>query len=221
MPTPRQIARDEMMRRISEIGFAQLDAGGPHALNLRAVARELGVVSSAIYRYVADRDAFLTLLVTDAYRQLADSVERNGQPASVVGIAEAMRAWAIAHPRRWGLIYGTPVVGYAAPSDTLSQGTRVMRMLLEALDNAHPSVDTPSTALDEATREDIEALRREWAPQLSAGAVELAVEAWSPIIGLISSEVFGHFGEGAFRQPAVLFRRAVERLANGLGRLGA
>lgn len=210
-----------MMRRISELGFSQLDAGGPQALNLRAVARELGLVSSAVYRYVADRDAFLTLLVTDAYRQLADSVERTGKPESLVDIAVEMRDWAIAYPRRWGLIYGTPVVGYAAPSGTLGEGTRVMRMMLEALDGARRDVDTRDTPLDEATREDIEALRQEWAPQLGAGAVELAVEAWSRIIGLISSEVFGHYGDRAFRHPAVFFRRAVERLTADLGLPGS
>ena len=39
-------------------------------LSLRAVARELGMVSSGIYRYVASRDELLTMLIIEAYDAL-------------------------------------------------------------------------------------------------------------------------------------------------------
>ena len=44
----------------------------PTGLSLRAVARELGMVSSGIYRYVASRDDLLTLLIIEAYDALGD-----------------------------------------------------------------------------------------------------------------------------------------------------
>ena len=63
------------MADIVRIGRDHLTTDGAAALSLRAVARDLGVVSSAVYRYVANRDELLTLLVVDAYSELADEVD--------------------------------------------------------------------------------------------------------------------------------------------------
>ena len=56
---PRQTARErvraEITREITDIARAQLAAQGAAALSLRAVARDLGMVSSAVYRYFRDR----------------------------------------------------------------------------------------------------------------------------------------------------------------------
>ena len=65
--TPRERARRQTMADITRIGREHLTAEGAAALSLRAVARDLGVVSSAVYRYVKSRDELLTLLVIDAY----------------------------------------------------------------------------------------------------------------------------------------------------------
>jgi AcrR family transcriptional regulator len=54
--TPRKRAREQTMRDIVRIGRQHLATDGAAALSLRAVARDLGVVSSAVYRYVASRD---------------------------------------------------------------------------------------------------------------------------------------------------------------------
>ena len=53
----------------------QLAAVGPAALSLRAVARELGMVSSALYRYFASRDDLLTALIIEAYDTLGEVAE--------------------------------------------------------------------------------------------------------------------------------------------------
>jgi len=40
-----------------------------------------------------------------------------------------VRAWALAHPQEFALVYGSPVVGYAAPVDTVEPATRIARVL--------------------------------------------------------------------------------------------
>ncbi len=75
MTTPRARARAQTMDDIKRIARAQLATEGAAALSLRAVARELGVVSSAVYRYVRSRDELLTLLVVDGYDALGDAVD--------------------------------------------------------------------------------------------------------------------------------------------------
>ncbi len=48
--TPRERAREQTMAEILSIGRVHLAVHGAAGLSLRAVARELGVVSSAVYR---------------------------------------------------------------------------------------------------------------------------------------------------------------------------
>jgi len=83
----RQVRRDDVTSRILQIGRAHLATYGAAALSLRAVTRELGMVSSAVYRYVASRDELLTLLVVDAYSDLADAVD---VPRAAVDVDEAL-----------------------------------------------------------------------------------------------------------------------------------
>ncbi len=118
------------MREILDTGRAHLARDGAAALSLRAVARDLGMVSSAVYRYVPNRDALLTMLIIDAYDSLGAAVERtegavprDDYPARFLAICHAVRTWAVAHPQEYALIYGSPVPGYVAPTDTIAPAT--------------------------------------------------------------------------------------------------
>ena len=97
MAGSRAANRAEIERRIREAGREQLSEFGAAGLSLRAVARELGMVSSAVYRYVASRDDLLTLLLVEAYDDLADAVgaARAGADSHrerIAASAAAMRA---------------------------------------------------------------------------------------------------------------------------------
>src|SRR5689334_25159174 len=99
----RQDTRDRIERHIIELGRRHLVTEGAAGLSLRAIARELGMVSSAVYRYVANRDDLLTLLLVDAYSELSDAVDRASAGASLgpdwrarlLAMARAGRAWAV------------------------------------------------------------------------------------------------------------------------------
>ncbi|GAA1484635.1 TetR/AcrR family transcriptional regulator [Brachybacterium fresconis] len=135
--TSRALARERTLDRIVELGNAQLAECGAAELSVREIARGLGMVSSAIYRYVSCREELLTLLIVDAYGDLADTVDEAVEQAGrdprtrFLALARAMVAWAIAHPERWTLLYGTPVSDYDAPAEaTNADGTRVMAAVL-------------------------------------------------------------------------------------------
>ena len=68
-------ARARTIEDIVRLGREHLALHGAAALSLRAVARDLGVVSSAVYRYVENREELLTLLLIDAYNELGDEVD--------------------------------------------------------------------------------------------------------------------------------------------------
>ena len=96
---PRARARERTMRRIIELGNEQLIEHGPEGLSLREVARGLGMVSSAVYRYVASRDELLTLLLVDAYTDLADTVDA-ALEAAAADAAPAVRFTVLAQALR-------------------------------------------------------------------------------------------------------------------------
>src|SRR3954468_457349 len=127
----RQETRDRIEREIVEVGRRHLVTEGAAGLSLRAVARELGMVSSAVYRYVASRDELLTLLIIDGYNALGAAGEQAEQAVArpdLVGrwlvLCYAVRDWALASPHEYALLYGSPVPRDVAPQDNVQPATR-------------------------------------------------------------------------------------------------
>jgi AcrR family transcriptional regulator len=138
--TARARARAEITAEIIEAARRHLATDGAAGLSLRAIARELGMASSAVYRYMASRDELLTKLIIDAYDSLgaaAEAMEALRDRSDLLGrwsaVCEAVRSWAIANPNEYALIYGSPVPGYVAPPDTVAPASRVSNLLVQIL----------------------------------------------------------------------------------------
>lgn len=216
------------MRDIVRIGRAHLATDGAAALSLRAVARDLGLVSSAVYRYVASRDELLTLLVVDGYDELGDSVDaalervdRSDHAARLVAIGRAVRAWALAEPATYALLFGSPVPGYEAPSElTTGPGTRVVRRLVEVWEDGWQAgaitLDESPLAPRRLSR-DLTRIRREMGISVPDRLVARGVLAWAALFGCISFEVFGQYGADTFAAPGDLFEHHLTLLAETVG----
>lgn len=147
----RERARAEITAEILAEARRQLADVGAAGLSLRSVARELGMVSSAVYRYVESRDELLTRLIVEAYDAIGEAAEAaeaasaasgDASPAErFVAIASAVRGWAIAHPHEYALVHGSPVPGYAAPGDTIAPAGRVPRVLVRLVAETSTDVE--------------------------------------------------------------------------------
>ncbi|WP_418058173.1 TetR/AcrR family transcriptional regulator [Pimelobacter simplex] len=228
--TPRERARAQTMADITRIGRAHLAEYGAAALSLRAVARDLGVVSSAVYRYVKSRDELLTLLLVDGYDDLGDTVARAlaAVPEAphrerFVAFGHAIRTWARAEPATYALLYGAPVPGYHAPAEqTTGPGTRVVRMLLElaAAALADGALDVPAQpgAVPPGLAAAFEGVREQFGIDLPDDALVAGVLVWAGLFGCVSFEVFGQYGPEGFGGDAEdLFARHLALLADSLG----
>ncbi|NYV77970.1 TetR/AcrR family transcriptional regulator, partial [Streptomyces sp. UH6] len=143
----RARARREITAAIKDEARRRLEDEGAAKLSLRAVARELGMASSAVYRYFPSRDDLLTALIVDAYDSLGAAAEGAEAEAAAapgatplsrwVAVCEAVRRWALAHPHEYALIYGTPVPGYRAPETTVPAASRVGLLLIGVARDAH------------------------------------------------------------------------------------
>lgn len=151
--------REQIEVEILRVARKHLAVHGAAALSLRAIARDLGMVSSGIYRYVESRDDLLTRLIIDSYRSLADAVHAAHDAVDPhdldhrwAAIGSALRQWALDQPHDFALIYGSPVPDYQAPADrTVEPGTAVLGLLLRLLQDADDQHRL--TRVDEATHE--------------------------------------------------------------------
>jgi AcrR family transcriptional regulator len=117
---------------VKRVALAQLEAGGPAAVALNAIARELGVSGPALYRYFSSRDALLTALVIDAYDDLAAALEAS---TGLESFARTYREWALAQPHRYRLLFSAPWPGYDPHQPALvAAAQRSMEILLRFVD---------------------------------------------------------------------------------------
>ncbi|MBX7435289.1 TetR/AcrR family transcriptional regulator [Mycobacterium sp. Y57] len=208
----RQDSRERIEGRIIELGRRQLATEGAAGLSLRAIARDLGMVSSAVYRYVGSRDELLTLLLVDGYTALADAVEGAGAHGAwherLAAMADAARRWAVAQPAGWALLYGSPVPGYhAPPATTVGPGTRVVAALLSVIAAGIAAGEVPEsgTIVPQSLSSDFDKLRAEFGFAGSDSVVAKSLLTWSTLVGAISLEVFGQYGPDGFADPAGVF----------------
>ena len=196
----RARVRAELTEEILAVARRHLAEQGAAALSLRAVARDVGMVSSAIYRYFASRDELLTALIVEAFDAVGEAAEqadatrpRDDLAGRWLAMARAIRAWAIANPQQYALVYGSPVPGYAAPQDTVDPAARVSLVLLQLLVDgvAAGTLEDERIETTRALRTDLARLR-EVAPGVPDGVLVRGIHAWTWLFGHISYELFGH-----------------------------
>ncbi|KAA0074192.1 TetR/AcrR family transcriptional regulator [Mycolicibacterium sp. P9-64] len=217
----RQESRERIERDIIAIGRRHLVTEGAAGLSVRAIARELGMVSSAVYRYVASRDDLLTLLLIDAYTELADAVDQAHGSASgswadrALACAQAARRWAVDQPACWALLYGSPVPGYHAPAErTVGPGTRVVGALFGAVAAGIAAGDVVESNIEvpQSMSADFDAVRAEFGFDGDDATVLQCFLLWAALVGAISLEVFGQYGADTLTDPAGVFDRQIEMM---------
>ncbi|WP_329192376.1 MULTISPECIES: TetR/AcrR family transcriptional regulator [unclassified Streptomyces] len=220
--TPRERYRQQVREEVKEKAWQQIAGSGASALSLNAIAKQMGMSGPALYRYFANRDELITELIRDAYRSLADaftgvlgSTEGAGGGPDLAALARALRRWALEHPHRYFLVYGTPVPGYHAPQDITTIASEMMSVLLDACAAAGPQPDPAPPA--RAFEDHLAAGHREWAgdhPDAPPSNLRLALAFWTRLHGALSLELAGHF-TGMGLDPDLLFESELGSLTAG------
>ena len=214
-----------MTDEIKRIARRHLAVDGPN-LSLRAVARDLGVVSSAVYRYFASRDDLLTALIIDAYNSLGEATEqaeaavaRDDLRGRWTAVGLALREWARANQPEYALLYGSPVPGYAAPEDTIGPASRPVWVLVGIL---HDGV---RRRVLKAGRDQLPVgLQADLGVLTSTGdfagippaVLSRAFTAWAQLFGALSFELFGRLTNAIFDYDA-FFEHQLAEMGTYLG----
>lgn len=232
-PTARALAREAVHGSILSAARARLTEEGPSQLSLRAVARDVGMVSSAVYRYFPSRDDLLTALLIADYDELGAAVEAADAAAGPragarwVAVCRAIRTWSLAHPGDFALLFGSPVPGYAAPRETVEPASRttltIVRVVADAQGESASAGRHGSPVPPTAAPGVVGAAVADGVASLHAFGLDLPEEvlvrtlmAWTTVFGVISFELFGHY-VGSVSDGDAYFDEVIARLADDLG----
>lgn len=222
----RDRVRAELTKEIKDTAREQLREVGASSLSMRAVAQELGMASSAIYRYFSSREELITALILDAYNSIGEAceqadatLERLDSRSRWTAVTKAIREWAIANPHEYSLIYGTPIPGYKAPAETILAAGRATTLLFAILNDANRENTTDDRIHFDVPTElgvEITQLRLAHAPGVPEPLLVLGLMAFSQIFGTISLELYGHF-DNVIENGSAYYDLTMEIVADRLG----
>ncbi|MEJ2857337.1 MULTISPECIES: TetR/AcrR family transcriptional regulator [unclassified Saccharothrix] len=224
VPSRRARLRAETSAEIRATALKLMAEGGPDAISLRAIAREMGMTANAIYGYYPTRDDLITTLITEVYGDLVRQIEAardaaEGPAGRLLAWAHAFRAWSLANPEGFRLIYGDPVPGYQPPADGFEPEKRACAALVDLVVDAWPTAAATQSHgdhrwedFDPHTTEDLRANH----PDLPPAAVALSLRVWGRMHGLVTLEVYGRLRTQT-TEPGKLYEAELDDLVRSLG----
>ena len=208
----REESRARANAAILAAARTQIAEHGGGGLSMRAIAREIDMVSSAVYRYFPTRDALLTAMIVESYGNLDDALGRargTTPRRRWASLGNAFRAWGTRVPHEFQLIYGTPIPGYVAPPETIPAAAAVARhfLLVGGLQ--------PVPAYDDRTLRRQLAVALELVPEADASGAAAVLAEMAALVGTVGMELAGHFvgsADPADRLYAALLARQADTL---------
>lgn len=221
-PSLRARVRSEMSQEIKDVARTHLATEGGN-LSLRGVARDMGIVASALYRYFPSRDALLAALIIDGYEAIGTAateaeatLPRDDLRGRWLAVCHAVRTWALSHPAEYGLLYGNPVPGYAAPQETIALAAKVVLLLADiVIDGAEP-LESVSSPVPDPVRTDLRRLIDQHPGDLPEEQLDRVFIGWTHLFGLINFEVFGRL-DGMIQARAEYFDHHMALMADLAG----
>lgn len=210
----RNAQQNDLQEAIKETAWKQIAEFGAPTLSLRAIARELGITAPAIYNYFARRDDLVTALIIDAYTSFGDSqiaardaIPVDDLPGRMMAIGLAYRQWALTHPQRYLLIFGTPIPGYEAPIEkVLPAGARSLSALASVVEDLRVAGKLRSENFPEVQEPYKPAFEmwKSYGGNVDVLSLSVAMLIWARVHGIVSLEVaknmppFGPNGDGLY-----------------------
>jgi AcrR family transcriptional regulator len=230
VPGRRDRLRLAALSEIKAAALEQLRTEGAGGLNLRAVARAVGMSSPGLYRYFASRDDLITALIADAYDDLATQL---GQARDDAGseLADRWRAvclayydWADNHRAEWALIFGAPLPTYAAPVEgaTTAAARRFAgvftALLVEAWPVSGSRMDSPPVQHLGLRTGGVRTFGGVNIPD-DPRFVGVAARLWSRLHGVVALGLFGHLLPSTLQPGSIrtLYEAEVEDQLTVLG----
>jgi len=228
-------------QEIIQVARRLLVTQGSSAMSLRAIAREMGMTAPALYRYYPSLEDLVRHVVADIFTELAVAIEAAVEETSagnetsaaspgdqaratadaLITACRAFRAWAIANPAEFGLIFGSPLPGIDVHHDDpladcgLSFGGIFLRLVAQLW--RINSFGVPAEdELDPELSPQLARYRELLGADLPLGVLQVFLRCWVLLYGTVSLEVFGHL-KFALDDSGPMFELMLADLASMIG----
>jgi AcrR family transcriptional regulator len=221
--TRRERLRAETAADILAVARRHLVDGGPQAVSLRAIARDVGMTAPGLYRYFTSLDELVTALASELYDELGAALREAGAtPAAdaagerALAVCREFRAWSVAHPAEFGLLFGP------APAEQLEHAARRFEEIFATLSAdlwrqlRFPVPDEVETAL----AAQLDEWRERTGCEVPTPALRVLLGHWVRLYGLVALEVSGHL-RAVLGDAEALFEQTLREFAQALAIGGA
>jgi len=224
-PTRRERARAQTRDEILVAARDLVRQG--EQINMRAVARAVGMTAPALYRYVDGHDDLLDLLGASLYEELIEELVRARDVldptdliSALIAMARTFRSWALAHRHEYGLLFASPLMSAQHTNSGLTHqaGMRFGGLFAEIFAAMwQAGMITPP----DLTKIDPELMRMLDDSEMEDFHLPLAVRylyvrQWSRLYGMVTLEAFGHL-HWAVQDSVGLFEAMLADCAAELG----
>ncbi|MGW3498376.1 TetR/AcrR family transcriptional regulator [Streptomyces sp. NPDC001020] len=222
----REKRRASAVAEIKNVAKDLLVKGGPSAVSLRAISREMGMTPSALYRYYPSLEALLADVRSDLFQELgkATTLARDGVAGDdplprLMAMARAFRDWGLEHRAEFGLMLGPPPPGAEqgeSPEPDYAPACVGVTFLGEIAElDRRGQLRTPPVELieDRLAPGLRDYLEGEQGLELPVIFAFLAV--WARLYGIIAMEIFGHM-DWAVTDSGALFETELINFAQQL-----
>jgi AcrR family transcriptional regulator len=232
-PTRQERRHEATKQEIIATARRLLVEQGPTALTLRAIAREMEMSPTALYRYFGDGiDELVQNVIADIFTEFGADVQRavdqaDGDDdiakltAKVIAACREFREWALAHHGEFALLFGVPLPGiddgrYDIASECAMEfAGAYFGLFLELWTKAPFPVPAPDE-IDQGLRDQLTRYREFLGIDIPLGAVLIFLRCWTLLYGAVAMEVFGHVAF-ALVDPAPMFEYTLADLAELVG----
>jgi AcrR family transcriptional regulator len=227
-PSRRVRLRNATVTEIKEAARRLLVTGGPPAISLRAIARDMGMTAPAIYRYFHCLDALVGELCFDLYGELTAAVEKARDNAGSDDPGERLRAmsrgfrgWSLAHPAEFTMMFGSPQLDEGPHHDFDEQddpGIGFGGAFLAEFARLWQAGRLPLPPADQVGADLAERLGpfvAKFGSDLPIGVMYVFLTAWVRLYGLVAMEVFGQL-RWAMTDAEPLFEAEIAAFVRGL-----
>ena len=198
--TRRERLRAETVLEIQSTARKLLVAQGWDGLSLRAIARAMGMSAPALYRYYASRGDLVAALVTALRIEMTEVLEQARDSADdlagkLLGTSRAFRAWAVAHPTEFTLVFASSAMGLDRPpadaiSDAEERFSVVFGELITELYLTRPFPIPSDDEIDPALALQLTEWCKRLPVPLPIGVTQVFLSCWIRLYGAVSMEAF-------------------------------
>ena len=135
-----------MRTRLVDAALSILDREGAAALTLRNITQAAGCSTTGVYTYFGGKHGLVEAIFLDGFESFDRAVGAGFGAGDLRAAGRAYRAWALAHPTQYMVMFGRAVPDYEPSPEAHARSLESFFRLVEAVGAVRPGDDEDDVA---------------------------------------------------------------------------